>query len=244
LAQVSSKQRTRSGRAASRPTKGTSLPGELRRVRAPKEKTPAITAREAEILGLVARGYRTSEIADALEISARAVTSHLTRLMAKFEVPNRSGLIAAVMAAAGFGIPRSERAPLTRLGAQAHLATLDGSEGEQYMDAPFLVALTRGPQHIFVFVNRMWERVMGFSASDVVGKRVRELFPNAPRTSYDARQRAYRAGRPTTGTAWHFTWRLGDGTPRETDLRFIYQPVRNAAGRIEGLLLIATEETD
>jgi PAS domain S-box-containing protein len=200
-----------------------------------------MTAREAEIIGLVARGYRTAEIAQVLAISSRAVTSHLTRLMTKFGVPNRSGLIAAVMAAAGFGIPRSERAPLTRLGAQAHLATLDGSESQQYADAPFLVAVTRGPQHTFAYVNRMWEQVFGYSASDVVGKRVEDLFRDASPTTYAARQRAYRSGRPTTGRAWHFKWTSGDGTPRETDLKFIYQPLRSASGRIEGLLLIATE---
>jgi PAS domain S-box-containing protein len=207
----------------------------------PTGNAPALTAREAEIIGLVARGYRTSEIADALDISPRAVTSHLTRLMAKFQVPNRSGLIAAVMAAAGFGIPRSERAPLTRLGAQAHVATLDGSEGQQYADAPFLVAVTRGPHHTFVYVNRMWERVMGHSASDVVGKRVQELFRDASPTTYAARQRAYRSGRPATGRAWHFKWTTSDGTARETNMSFIYQPLRSGSGRIEGLLLIATE---
>jgi len=174
-------------------------------------------------------------------VSDRAVTAHLTRLMAKFDVPNRSGLIAAVMAAAGFGIPRALRRPLTRLGAQAHLATMDEGEHLQYLDAPFLVAVTRGPQHTFAFVNKMWERVMGFRSDEVVGRSVRELFPDAPPASYAARQRAFREGRATTGEAWRFTWTLGDGTPRETDLRFIYQPLRSADGRVEGLLLIATE---
>lgn len=146
-----------------------------------------------------------------------------------------------MLAAAGFGIPRSERAPLTRLGAQAHVATLDGSEGQQYEDAPFLVAVTRGAQHTFVYVNRMWERVMGYSASDVVGKRVQEIFRNASPTTYVARQRAYRSGRPTTGRDWHFKWISADGMARETDLKFIYQPLHSKSGRIEGLLLIATE---
>src|SRR5687768_18607537 len=97
-----------------------------------------MTAREAEIIGLVARGYRTAEIAEALDISARAVTSHLTRLMAKFEVPNRSGLIAAVVAAACSGIPRSGAAPLMRLGAYSHSASLDGTQGQHYAAARFL----------------------------------------------------------------------------------------------------------
>lgn len=192
-------------------------------------------------MGLVARGYRTREIAAALGVSDRAITAHLTRLMAKFDVPNRSGLIAAVMAAAGFGIPRALRRPLTRLGAQAHLATMDEGEQLQYLDAPFLVAVTRGPQHTFTFVNRMWERVMGLRAEEVVGRRVRELFPDAPRASYAARQRAFREGRATSGADWRFTLTRGDGAPRETALRYIYQPLRSADGRVEGLLLIATE---
>lgn len=192
-------------------------------------------------MGLVARGYRTREIAEAIGISERAVTAQITRLMEMFGVPNRSGLIAAVMAAAGFGIAPSRRGPLTRLGAQAHLATLDETEHEQYADAPFLVAVTRGPDHIFTYVNRMWTRVMGLSGVNIIGRSVREVFPDAPPASYAARQRAYRQGHPSAGNAWHFRWRSSDGTPHEADLRYIYQPLRDATGKIDGLLLIATE---
>jgi PAS domain S-box-containing protein len=204
---------------------------------------PMLTARQAEIIGLVARGYRTREIAAALSISDRAITAHITRLMAQFGVPNRSGLIAAVMAAAGFGVPRSRRAPLSRVGAQAHLATV-ADEQAQYRDAPFLVAVTQGPDHIFTYVNRMWQRVMGLRARDVIGKTVIDVFPRASTTTYAARQRAYREGRPSTGKAWHYRWTMGDGTAREADFNFIYQPLRAAGGEIEGLLLIATEATE
>lgn len=207
-------------------------------------KARTLTARQAEVVGLVARGYRTREIATALGLSERAVTAHMTRLMAQFGVPNRSGLIAAVMAAAGFGVPRSQRPPLTRVGAQAHLATLDDSEREQYADAPFMVAVTRGPQHIFTFVNRMWERVFGLRSADVIGRRIREVFPDAPANTYAARQRAYREARPATGKAWHYKWTSSDGTSHEADFRYIYQPIRTAAGKMEGVLLIATEGAD
>ncbi|MGH2450791.1 MAG: LuxR C-terminal-related transcriptional regulator [Candidatus Limnocylindria bacterium] len=200
-----------------------------------------LTARQAEVIGLVARGYRTRGIANALGVSERTITAHISRLMAKFSVPNRSGLIAAVMAAAGFGLPRSKRAPLTRLGAQAHLATLGESERDQYADAPFLVAVTQGPDHVFSYVNGMWRRVMGLDGADVIGKRVVDVFPDASPITYAARQGAYREGRPTAGNAWHYKWTMSDGTPREADFRYIYQPLRNSAGQIEGLLLIATE---
>jgi PAS domain-containing protein len=177
-------------------------------------------------MDLLGRGYRTREIAHTLKISERAVTAHITRLMAAFGVPNRTGLIAAVMASSG----------------NSRVATPADRDFRRYQDAPFLIAVTRGPNHVFRFVNKMWERVMQLRGVDVIGKTVREVFPDAPPVSYAARQRAFREGRPTTGDAWHLRWISADGRPREADFRYIYQPLRNAAGQVEGLLLITTEK--
>src|SRR5437016_2926981 len=71
---------------------------------------------------------------------------------------------------------------------------------------------------------------------------VREVFPDASPVTYAARQRAFRQGRPTTGNAWHFSWTTAAGTSREADFRYIYQPLRNPTGEVEGLLLIASEK--
>ena len=180
------------------------------------------------MLELLRGGRRTREIAHALGISERAVTWHISRLMTAFDVTSRTGLIAAEMARAG----------------QARLATPDEREIERYEDAPFLVAVTTGPTHVFRFVNRIWERVMHQRRADVVGRTVREVFPDAPPVSYAARQRALRDARPTTGDAWHFRWTAADGSEREADFRYIYQPLRDTTGRVEGLLLIASEKPD
>lgn len=181
-----------------------------------------VTGRQAEVLKALARGLRTREISSELGISERAVTGHITRLMAKYDVPNRSGLIAAAMVAG----------PLDMLRA-------DDYRG--YDDAPFVVAVTRGTGHTFVYVNRMWERVMGHERKAVVGKSVVEVFPDRRPSTYAARQRAYRTGRPSTGDTWHYTWTDTDGTRREGDLKYVYQPLRSGAGQTEGLLLIASE---
>ncbi|UCG13378.1 MAG: DNA-binding response regulator [Deltaproteobacteria bacterium] len=62
------------------------------------EKTNAIlTAREVEILALVAVGARNDEIADKLCISAHTVKTHLYNIFKKIDVPNR--LQAALWAA-------------------------------------------------------------------------------------------------------------------------------------------------
>lgn len=52
--------------------------------------TPALTAREAEILGLVAQGRSNLEIAGALDISESTVKNHITKLFAKLGVTTRT----------------------------------------------------------------------------------------------------------------------------------------------------------
>jgi len=52
-----------------------------------------ITKREQEILNLVALGKKSSEIADALDISVRTVESHRYNLMNKLDVSNAAGLV-------------------------------------------------------------------------------------------------------------------------------------------------------
>jgi DNA-binding CsgD family transcriptional regulator len=185
-----------------------------------------LTSRQQEILDLLTAGRRTREIASALGISERAVTAHISRLMEEFRAHNRTELVAAVVTAPG---------------ARAAASDVDLM---RYSDAPFLVAVTDGPSHVFRFVNDMWERVMHLRAKDVIGKTVSEVFPNASPVTYAARQRAFREGQPTTGNAWHYKWTSRDGRRREADFRYLYQPLRDRRGKVTGLLLIATEALD
>ncbi len=54
---------------------------------------PALTAREKEILHLLAEGYSTKEIAERLVISSSTVHSHHTNLMKKLNLSTRHELI-------------------------------------------------------------------------------------------------------------------------------------------------------
>ena len=56
----------------------------------------ALTAREGEVLGLVALGYSTADVAEALVISEGTVKTHVKRVLAKLDVRNRTE--AAIMA--------------------------------------------------------------------------------------------------------------------------------------------------
>ncbi|MGH0036519.1 MAG: response regulator [Myxococcota bacterium] len=53
------------------------------------ERGPSLTAREREVLGLVAKGFRLPEIARLLEVSPHTVKTHVRHIYDKLEVNSR-----------------------------------------------------------------------------------------------------------------------------------------------------------
>jgi DNA-binding NarL/FixJ family response regulator len=68
-----------------------------------------LTGREREVLGLLAGGLRTSQIARRLALAEKTVRNHVSAVLTKLQVPDRS---AAVLRAreAGLGAPRPDGA--------------------------------------------------------------------------------------------------------------------------------------
>lgn len=64
-----------------------------------RTRFPALTAREADVLALVARGSSNPEIAAALFLTPATVKSYVTAILAKLEVPSRAQAIALVLGA-------------------------------------------------------------------------------------------------------------------------------------------------
>ena len=67
------------------------------RQRVEKEPHDRLTAREKQIVKLVAEGHTSREIADMLAINLKTVLSHRTRVMAKLDMHNASELIKYAM---------------------------------------------------------------------------------------------------------------------------------------------------
>lgn len=202
----------------------------------------SLTGHQLEIVGLVARGLPNKEVAARLGVSERAIEATLTRIYEKLDVANRSALIALALSEAGFGLLVARRgSPLSPVGASAASASLE-AEAKAYAQAPFMVAVSQGPEHRYTFVNRIAAEVAGRSSADLVGKTVHEAYPELPAQFRAALDEAYRTGRPwSTGEPTLVRWTHADGSGREGLVNIIFQPVRDVTGAVVGLLHIGAE---
>ncbi|MGZ6148182.1 MAG: PAS domain S-box protein, partial [Vulcanimicrobiaceae bacterium] len=111
----------------------------------------------------------------------------------------------------------------------------------------FAIGMLAGPEHRWIYVNEQYVRVTGRSgASDFVGKTIRESLPEIETQPFiDLLDEVYRTGKPYVGR--EVAARLNrshTGQPEEAYFDFVYQPVTNADGSVEGILIHAVEVTD
>jgi DNA-binding NarL/FixJ family response regulator len=67
--------------------------GEFRRISAGTQAEPGLTARETEVLKLVAKGYTYKEIADKLFLSTKTVQNHVQNILTKLRLHKRYELM-------------------------------------------------------------------------------------------------------------------------------------------------------
>jgi DNA-binding CsgD family transcriptional regulator len=204
---------------------------------------PGLTERQLEVVQLVARGFANKQIAGALAISERAVEATLTRVYERLDVASRSALIALALSEAGFGLAVARRTPHpSELGALGAGRSLE-EEARAYENAPFMVAVSQGPDHHYTFVNRIAAEVAGRAADTLVGRTVREVYPDLDPAFGSALDEAYRTGRPwSTGVPTPVRWTHADGSVRDSRVNLIFQPLRDGTGAVVGLLHIGAEE--
>ncbi|MDE3112524.1 MAG: PAS domain-containing protein [Chloroflexota bacterium] len=208
----------------------------------PRRRRPhgAITARQAEVVGLVARGYTNKEIGAALGITESGVSAHVSRLFTKLRVANRAELIGRIMADAGFSLAPHDRPSQSRLALQAHLALASPKdEFEIYRRAPFLVTITEGPQHRYRFVNDAALRVVGMSEKRMLGRPAHDVFKRE-RSWLALWNKALRSAKPTYANDMRARWTDAAGLRREATFDYVYLPLARSEGRVVGLLHIGT----
>jgi DNA-binding CsgD family transcriptional regulator len=202
----------------------------------------SLTARHLAIIGLVARGQTNKAIAAELGVTERAIEAALSRIYEALDVPNRAALIARAMSEAGFGLPMASRlSPPSRVGAVGTPASLE-DEARAYELAPFVIAVTKGTDHRYSFINRLAREVTGTSDDRVVGRTMKEVFPDLDhqfRTELDS---CYQTGRPwSPGAPVPIRSTGDDGSSREILLNLMFQPLRDGTGSVVGLLHVGAE---
>jgi DNA-binding CsgD family transcriptional regulator len=196
----------------------------------------SITVRQREVLGLIARGLTNKEMGHSLGITERGAAAHVSRLLARFRVPNRAGLIARTLSDAIDGRARST---VVDLGKTVPLPGVIERELEAYRKSPFMIGLTVGPDNLLVYVNeagkRMYDIAPESAASAGFAARRASTGTDAFR---EASTRAFRSGNPTTIDNQRARWLRDDGTWSTGSFSCVVQPVREATGSFFGLLWI------
>ncbi len=109
------------------------------------------------------------------------------------------------------------------------------------MEAPAVVNVFKGPDHVFDFVNAEFLAFLG--DRQFLGKTVREAQPELEGQGiYELLDTVYRTGEPFFGYEIAVSVETPDGTtPRYYN--FMYQPTHDAAGRIDGIVSFAFDVT-
>ena len=115
---------------------------------------------------------------------------------------------------------------------------------EVFREAPALILVTRGPEHRIEMANPPYRRLVG--GREIEGLPVRQALPEvAGQGLFELLDTVYRTGEPVSGSEMPVALdRGGGGALEEGWFNFVYQPLRNPLGSVEGILVHAVEVTD
>jgi PAS domain S-box-containing protein len=114
---------------------------------------------------------------------------------------------------------------------------------EALHQAPVFFALLLGPDHIITMANPHYMRLV--NNRDVLNKPVRDAIPEAASQGYlDLLDKVFQ-GETFVGSGLRLELETGDGSrPDERYVDFVYQPLREADGRVSGVIVIGNEVTE
>jgi PAS domain-containing protein len=190
------------------------------------------------VLGLIARGLTNKEMAHSLGITERGAAAHVSRLLARFRVPNRAGLIARTLSNTVGGAADD---PIEHLRRTFQLPAALMRELETYQTSAFMIGLTIGPDNVLAYVNDAGRRMFGIAPESETLERFQTRRTSAGTNAFrEAAKRAYATGRPATIENQPARWLRDDGTWASGHFSCVLQPVREATGEMFGVLWICT----
>src|SRR6202521_4746208 len=149
----------------------------------------------------------------------------------------------------------ASRLEIARLRSEAveteHRLRMEGvAERERLQDliaqAPALIAMTRGPHHIFDVVNQQYAHAVGRTEADLIGKPVCDALPEMRNQVFPRLlDQVYQTGQAHTGS--EVLGRLdrhGDGRLEDRYFNYVYQPSRDASRCTVGVIIHAVDVTE
>jgi PAS domain S-box-containing protein len=112
--------------------------------------------------------------------------------------------------------------------------------------APAAIGVLSGPEHRWTYVNDFYVRATGReSTQDFLGRTFRESLPELEGQGFfDLLDEVYRTGKPYAGREARATLNRAGGPPQDSYFNFVYQPIRDIAGKVEGILVHGVDVTD
>ena len=108
---------------------------------------------------------------------------------------------------------------------------------------PGFVCVLTGPSHRFDYANPRYGSLVGGRA--LLGLTVEQALPEAASQGFVALlDGVYRSGQPYVGTTVPLRLDDTDGTQRLVHLDFVYQPIRDAEGRVNGIFVQGSDVSD
>jgi DNA-binding CsgD family transcriptional regulator len=203
-----------------------------------------LTSRQQQCVALIARGLTNKEMAYELGITERGAASHVSRLLARFGVVNRTSLIAHVIAEQVTESARPDPSTADQ-DTGTFLPTLE-RDLDAYAAAPFFVTATLGKEQVLVFVNDSARRLMpGDSVTDVIGVSVDKRYVSASATWWrEKSDQVFQTGVARAVRSRPLRWPRGDGSWDEALFSCVLQPLRDFRNRVRGILWICERDAD
>jgi PAS domain S-box-containing protein len=136
---------------------------------------------------------------------------------------------------------------ITRLNVHARTARAEAEAQRArlhtlFMRAPAIIAIHRGPEHVFELSNPLHAELLGHR--EIVGRPVRQVQPELEGLGlFEQLDRVYRTGQSYTGR--EVAAQVGDPRhPRTGYFNFIYQPMPGPDGKPDGVMVFSSEVTE
>jgi len=110
------------------------------------------------------------------------------------------------------------------------------------MDAPAIIAVLKGPQHVYELTNPLYQQVVG-GRRNLIGKPIREALPELEGQGiYELLDEVYSTGEPYIDSELLVKLdRTGRGVLENVYFNFVFQPIKNAHDQTEGIFIHAVD---